>query len=172
MGEPAMKMSSQFKVFSNHHGCTVHISGMINENTDFGLLELGDAKVIIMDLEQVTSLNSMGLRNWLNWIKTVKSRMQFNFRNCPRAVVDQMNILHGFLPMGAVIESFFVPYSCASCSHEENYLATRGKDYMEGTVDVKAGTILPEKRPCPVCSASMEWDVLPEQYFSFLKYRK
>ncbi len=165
-------MSPQFKVFSDVSECSIHIEGAINENTDFFQVELGGVKIVILDLEHVHSLNSMGLRNWVLWIRSLKSRAQTYFRNCPRPVVDQMNILQGFLPMGAVVESFFVPYTCPSCQHEENYRATRGKDFMEGTVDAREGLILSENRPCPVCSGQMEWDIIPAKYFAFLKYRK
>lgn len=172
MGEPVLKEDMKFKIFSSPKDCTIHFSGAINENSDFSGMDLGAAKVLILDLHGVTSLNSMGLRNWVNWVKGVKNKMQLHFRQCPRVVVDQMNVLQGFLPMGAVVESFFVPYHCDACQHEENYLATRGKDYMEGTVDTRDGIVMPETRPCPVCAAQMDWDIVPLKYFSFLKYRK
>ncbi len=172
MSDLAMKYQSQFKVFSGDTECSVHIEGPINENTIFSQIDLQGAKILILDLEHVRSLNSMGLRNWMLWIRSLKSRSQTFFRNCPRVVVDQMNILQGFLPMGAVVESFFVPYWCSSCEHEENHLATRGRDFMEGTVDTPEGLTLTETRPCPVCSGQMEWDIIPLKYFAFLKYRK
>jgi anti-anti-sigma regulatory factor len=168
----AKKMKSQFKVFSSDGECKIQMEGFINENTDFEEIRLADAKIVILDLELVRSLNSMGLRNWVSWVKTFRAKAQIFFRKCPRPVVDQMNILQGFLPMGAIVESFFVPYCCKSCDHEENFLATRGKDFMEGTIDAKEGMFVPATRPCPVCGAQMEWDVIPVKYFSFLKYRK
>jgi anti-anti-sigma regulatory factor len=172
MGEPIMKMRAEFKTYAGNGECTVHVSGVINESTDFGEIDIAGAKAVILDLGGVIFLNSMGLRNWVIWTKGLLGKAQFFFRNCPRPVVEQMSILQGFLPMGAIVESFFIPYHCKSCNHEEEYLATRGKDFMPATVDAKGGLNVPEKRPCPVCNAEMEWDVVADKYFSFLKYRK
>lgn len=172
MSGAAKKLNSQFKIFSSDGECKVQMAGSINESTDFSEIDLADAKIVILDLEDVKNLNSMGLRNWVSWVKTFRAKVQIYFRKCSRPVVDQMNILQGFLPMNAVVESFFVPYCCKACDHEENYLATRGKDFMEGTVDAREGMVMPESKPCPVCGGQMEWDLVPAKYFGFLKYRK
>lgn len=166
------KAASQFKVFNNSQDCVVHVEGAINEDTIFKEIDPGSAKVVILDLDKVASLNSMGLRNWLNWVKKIRAKAQIVFRSCPRTVVDQMNILNGFLPMGALVESFYIPFYCDSCGREDNFLAVRGRDYMEATVDAREGMTVPAQRPCPVCQQDMSMDVLPAKYFSFLKYRR
>jgi len=165
-------VSIQFKSFNHGEECTVVVDGQIDENSDFSKVQVGAASTIFLDLQNVSSLNSMGLKKWLEWVRDIRDGRQLFFRNCPRPVVDQMNILNGFLPMGAIVESFSVPYYCGECSHEENYLATRGKDFLEGTVDKKEGVLLTEKKECPICQAKMEWDIIPQKYFSFLKYRR
>ncbi|MGE0764155.1 MAG: hypothetical protein AB7N80_12815 [Bdellovibrionales bacterium] len=162
----------QFRVENKGNECVIHISGTINENSDFSQLRLEGSKLIYLDLSEVKNLNSMGLRNWVMWIKQLKVKSQMVFRNCPRTVVDQMNILQGFLPMGAIVESFFVPYACPACGKEESYLAVRGKDYMEGSVDTKEGSSLPENGVCKSCGAKTEIDIIPSKYFNFLKYRR
>ncbi len=163
---------SQFKIFNDGQICVVHVTGAINEETIFQEIDPGASMVVTLDLDKVVSLNSMGLRNWVLWVKQLRSKFQMVFRNCPRVVVDQMNILNGFLPMGAIVGSFYVPYYCESCGREDNLLATRGKDYMEATVDAREGIKIPEQRPCPVCQEEMALDVIPAKYFSFLKYRR
>lgn len=162
----------QFEVVHGPSECTLSIRGVINENTDFSQIDLKSAKLVYLDLKEVKTLNSMGLRNWVLWVKQIKDSTQMIVRHCPRTVVDQMNILHGFLPMGAVVESFFIPYTCSSCQHEENYLAIRGRDYKEGTVDSKEGASILNTRPCVKCKETMEMDVVPARYFNFLKYRR
>lgn len=163
---------NQFDVKHEGDQCTVRVSGAINENIDFTQVDVKSPKVLYLDLKDVKSLNSMGLRNWVLWVKEIKRTTQIVFRNCPHCVVDQMNILSGFLPMGAVVESFYVPYTCLSCSFEHKHLAVRGKDYMEGTVDTKEGAALPQSRQCPECKEKMEIDVVAAKYFHFLKYRR
>lgn len=167
-----MPSSEQFKSVVNGRECLIFVSGAVNEETHFPVIEVGDCRVFLIDMEKVTTLNSMGLRNWIVWMKSLKGRIQINFRNCPRVVVDQMNILQGFLPEGAIIESFYVPYHCESCGHDELYLATRGRDYMEATVDAREGVVLKDQHPCIVCGEIAKWDVIPAKYFAFLKLRR
>lgn len=165
--------SHQFRVDRTLDGnCVIYMSGTINENSEFNKIDLSNAKLIYLDLRDVRNLNSMGLRNWVQWVKGLKAKHQMVFRNCPRSVVDQMNILQGFLPMGAIVESFFVPYVCDHCGHDESFLATRGQDYMEGSIDTKEGASMASSRPCPSCGKNMEMDVVPSKYFNFLKYRR
>lgn len=146
--------------------------GDINENADFSTVNLGAAKELVLDMGGIRMLNSVGLRSWLLWIKSFANNCSLVFTNCPRHVVDQMNILDGFLPLSARVETFFVPYYCENCDKTENILAHRGKDFMEATVDTKEGVSVPDEAPCPVCNQAMEIDILKDRYFSFLKYRK
>jgi anti-anti-sigma regulatory factor len=162
----------QIRIFNDNGVFTLHFIGILDENTDFRPIKLDGAKSIIVDLEKVTGLNSMGLRNWVLWTKSLKAQAQIFFRHCTRPVVDQMNILNGFLPMGAIVESFYVPYHCEGCAHDDNYLAVRGKDYMEGRADSKEGIKIPDERACTACGEPMQFDVVPRKYFGFLKYRK
>lgn len=165
-------MESQFKISTDDDIVIIRIFGDINENTKFVELVLPPLKKIVLDLTEVKTLNSMGLKNWLQWVKKFKIYTQFVFKGCPRPVVDQMNILQGFLPMGALVESFFVPYYCSHCGHEEEFFAVRGRDFMEATVDTKEGILLTQKRQCMMCGKESELDVVPAKYFSFLKYRR
>jgi anti-anti-sigma regulatory factor len=165
-------MSKQMIVESQNQTLKVSIIGAINENTTFAELDLNGAKEIHLDLKQVSNLNSMGLRNWLIWVKKLKGKAQMRFQNCPRVVVEQMAILQGFLPIGAIVDSFQVPYYCDSCGHEEQFMAFRGRDYMEATADTPEGVKVPEIKPCPSCQLKMNIDIVPLKYFSFLKNRR
>lgn len=148
------------------------LSGSINENANFDSLDLSPGKKLIIDIENVRLINSTGLRNWVIWVKSLDPNTQILLRHCPHVVVEQMNILKSFLPSGAIVESFEVPYHCESCGYEEMVMAERGVDYMEGTADQKEGILLPEQRPCPECEEKMGLDVLPAKYFTFLKFRR
>lgn len=151
---------------------TLALTGNLNENAEFPQLDVNGVREVVLDLSGIKMLNSVGLRSWLLWIKTFAQKTGLVFVNCPRHVVDQMNILDGFLPTHARVDSFFVPYFCESCDATESILARRGQDFMEGTADTREGVTLPDERPCPHCQKPMEMDVLRDRYFSFLKYRK
>ena len=167
-------MDESLKIEQSKNGDQLHLvfRGDINENADFSDVSLVGAKEIVLDMAQIRLLNSVGLRSWLLWIKSFAGDSSLVFINCPRHVVDQMNILDGFLPLTARVESFLVPYYCEHCEKTDSVLAVRGKDYMEATADAKEGVTLPDEKPCPHCNQQMEMDVLKDRYFSFLKYRK
>jgi anti-anti-sigma factor len=149
----------------------VYIKGEIDEDAVFDFnLNIANKKLTI-DLKELKYINSCGLRNWVNWMKKLKSNTIVVFRNCTRNVVDQLNILEGFGPVGAVVESFFVPYYCESCNYEESILVKRGQDYMEETSDAKELNKIPYTKECPSCKSSMEIDILPQKYFKFFQKR-
>ncbi len=160
---------TQFKVIEKDGQLELCIIGHLDEDTDFTELKLPDAKVYVFNLEDLSAVNSMGLRNWLMWVKKLKVVAPKIFKNCQRIVVDQMNILQGFLPRGAIVESFYVPYFCSSCSHEENYKVLRGQDFQEATSDSKSTIDIPKSIECPTCQKQMEIDVITQKYFAFLK---
>jgi len=146
--------------------------GDLDENADFSSVNLGVVKNLVFDMGALRILNSIGIRSWLLWIKKFINGCNLVFVNCPHHVICQMNILHGFLPFSARVESFYIPYYCKSCDKRENILATRGKDFMEATADTKEGISISDEMLCPVCQQTMEIDVSKDNHFNFLKYRK
>lgn len=168
----AKKLGTEITVEQQPEVCVVKIAGEINENTSFPVITTNPDQELVLDLKGVVSLNSMGLRNWLAWVKQFKTQTRLRFRFCTRCVVDQMNILQGFIPIGALVESFYVPYHCESCSHSEDVLAMRGKDFTEATADARESILLPDERECLKCKDQMVIDTIPYKYFNFLKYRK
>ena len=144
----------------------------IDEFSKFDQIDLPVSARLIFDLEGVMRLNSMGLRTWIQWIRRLKKDTQIVFRKCPKIIMDQVNILDGFLPTDGVIESFFVPYECENCGAEEMKLMERGTHFVEGTADTKEGNLVPENCNCPACGAQMELGIFPNKYFRFLKYRR
>lgn len=152
---------------------TLKFSGPIDETVKFIDIRLpSSTRQLVLDLGQVSILNSSGLRAWVLWVRSLEKRIGVFFRNCPMNVISQMNILDGFVPMGAIVDSFQVPYFCESCKRETLKIAVRGKDFVEATSDTKSGILIKEFETCPHCKATMQWDVVPEIYFKFLKPRR
>lgn len=166
------KTPSQVSVKSVGQESDVSIAGVVDESIEFPTLEKLPHGILRIHLDQVTRLNSMGLRSWILWMKTIPKQMLIEFHGCARGVVDQMSILDGFLPLSARVQSFQLPYRCSQCEHEELVLAVRERDFMEATSDFKEKVLLPETRSCPQCKGTMEWDIIPERYFSFLRRRR
>ena len=85
--------------------------GDIDEDANFTEHSLKSLNKAVFDLEEVTAINSCGIREWINWLKTSPDT-KLVFRNCPKIIVDQFNMVAGFFPMNGEIESFYVPYYC------------------------------------------------------------
>lgn len=141
----------------------LHLSGTIDEHTDFSQLPQDVRGNLILDLRNVRSLNSVGCRNWILWLKKVKVGKNLICRACSTPIVHQISILHGFLPPNAKVESIHVPYYCDACTHEESLLVNCQD------VDMKT---LSQDRVCPECGGASLLDVVPERYFRFLNQRE
>jgi len=138
------------------------ISGSIDEDSSFSELDLSNKDRVIFDLEGVKSINSCGIREWINWLKT-GSKTNFSFRSCPKIIVDQINMVSGFLPEKGEVESFFVPYYCDSSGSEKMVLFSREKEFTEN------GIHYPENIVCDESGSEMEIDIIESKYFRFLK---
>ena len=138
----------------------VNLMGSIDENTDLSqLLKLKNSPVVF-HFKGITSVNSCGIRTWVNFIKEFSSG-NVTFTECPPLVVRQMNMVPSFLGK-ATVESVFVPYVCDQCENEQSILVSIS--------EYKKGTPLPETIPCEKCqSQEMELDGNVKQYFAFTK---
>src|SRR4051812_10372568 len=104
----------------------LQISGGVDEDANFQQIDTGAYKSIVLDLAGITGINSVGIREWMKWIKTFNAEVQFTIRRCPKIIVDQINMVAGFLPPKAMIESFFVPYYSDASGSEKMILFEKG----------------------------------------------
>ncbi|MCB0415157.1 MAG: hypothetical protein KDD50_12535 [Bdellovibrionales bacterium] len=139
----------------------IKISGNIDEDSNFTVQGFGSDGEITIDLEDVVSINSCGIREWINWLKDSK-QVHLNFRNCPKVIIDQINMVSGFLPDNGKVESFFVPYYSEDSGEEKLILFRHGVDYTDGDVNA------PEKIKDQETGDELEIDVVESKYFRFL----
>ena len=74
----------------------IKVSGNIDEDSDFSAVSVEGSKVVTIDLADIKSVNSVGIRTWVIWIKQIPASAQVIVKNCPRVLIDQINILRGF----------------------------------------------------------------------------
>ncbi len=142
------------------------VHGFIDENAEFPEISTLKAGHLVLDLEDVQLINSIGIRKWVLWLQN--STIPVTLRRCAPPIIEQVNILLGFIPEGAVVESFFIPFFCEKCNKNVNVLVTEGADYtLPGAHRGKIEA--PSSQKCKVCSSPLEMDVLPQKYFKFLK---
>ena len=140
---------------------SLKMSGTIDEDVDFQQYSLSGANLIDLDLNGVSSINSCGIREWIKWISTGSSA-KITFNNCPKVIVDQINMVDGFLPGNATVTSFFVPYYNEELGSEKNILFRWGHEFKEGSVT-------PPSVVKDDSGEAMEMDVIESKYFKFIK---
>ena len=139
----------------------VSISGVIDEDADFGPYSLAGIDHTDLYLSQIKSINSCGIREWIKWINTA-GVASIQYFECPKLIVDQINMVQGFLPAHAKVMSFYVPYFNEDSGSEKNVLFSYGTEFTEAGVQAPAAVVDEEGKP-------MEMDVIESKFFKFLK---
>jgi anti-anti-sigma regulatory factor len=154
---------SGFKMSHTKEGdkISLSINGHIDEESVFETLALDGVNKISVDLSQVSAINSVGIREWIKWSKSLSSVASITIENCPKVVVDQVNMVAGFLPPNARIESFFVPYYSDDSGEEVMVLFKRGEHFDDSGVRAPEG--LKDS-----AGNDMEIDVIEAKYFKFI----
>ena len=153
------KVTIQMEKNGNH--AFLSLSGIIDEDMDFSQVNLEGITSLEIDLGSVKSINSCGIREWIKWISGLQS-MQIFLKNCPKVIVDQINMVHGFLPSNAKVMSFYVPFFNDDVGSEKDVLFEYGKDFTEEVVRIPDNITDDDGNP-------MELDVVESKYFKFLK---
>lgn len=142
--------------------CTVVLQGHIDEDATFGGLDLAGVGKVVIDLDGVTAINSCGIREWVKWIRTASTTAPIVYRKCPKVIVDQINMVSGFLPDNGKVESFYVPYYNDSSGNEKMILFKEGAEF-------KGNEIFPPPEVKDEGGEPMEMDVIEAKYFKFLQ---
>ncbi len=138
----------------------IKLEGVIDEDVDFSQYVINNEKVTV-NLSALKSINSCGIREWIKWFSQY-TKTHFDFQECPKIVVDQMNMVQGFLPAGSKVTSFFVPYFSDESGEEKNVLFVFGNHF-----DEQGSLKLPVVKTDS--GDEMEPDVVEQKYFKFLK---
>lgn len=157
------KTPFEIKTVSEGEWTRVVFKGPINEDAKAPLnaLEPSLGKRVLLDMEAVTQLNSIGIRDWSLFLKALKTNREVAFDRCPDEVVRTMNMVtnfHGRLP----VRSLFRAYGCDHCGHEQMELFVEGKDYARGTLPNTPAKACGE---CGKPTMAFEQD---EEFFQFL----
>ncbi len=153
-----------FSIKKNPEGArlAIAVAGNVDEDANFVPVDIGAFTQVVLDLQGVSAINSVGIREWIKWVKQIPTTVQLTVRNCPKIVVDQINMVAGFLPPATVIESFFVPYYADATGSEKMILFSNGKEF-------KGGALTPPGEVKDDSGEAMEMDVIEAKYFKFLK---
>ncbi len=155
-------INEKFKYETKQEGAVtkIYLKGVIDEDTEFEALKKAGSNLLI-NFKGVTSINSCGIRTWVNFMKDLAAT-QIAYEECPPLIVRQMNMVPSFLSH-AKVTSVYVPYVCDECETESMTLVAADK-FGNGNPSI------PESITCTSCKeGEMELDGNPKQYFAFAK---
>lgn len=137
----------------------VELNGQIDEDADFSKILSASAEGYVFDFDRISMMNSCGIREWINFIDQLPENVSIIYRNCPQVVIEQINMVQGFLRPGARIDTFYAPYYSEDRDCVEKILLK-----TEEIVNSKA----PEYKD-PDTGETLIFDAIEAQYFNFIK---
>lgn len=142
--------------------CSVKLSGLINEDAELTLQaiasEINPFKKVLFNFSGVKTINSLGVRAWVMFVRLIEERREIWFDECTPDVIMQINMIPSFQGK-AKVRSFFTNYVCTKCNANHTFLIDASK---------LAPKALPTAPACPNCKSEMETEELEDEYFAFL----
>lgn len=156
-------MSEKLSITSRITNNEIHVelAGVIDEDAIFDKMQNLKMSKYIFDFSKVNMINSCGIREWIKFLLGIEGA-EIIYQNCPQIIIEQVNMVHGFIRKGIVVESFFAPYFCPACDKEKKIL-------------IKNFEVQNSKSPlkqCETCKGDLEFDAIEKQYYSFLSQGK
>lgn len=136
----------------------VTLKGVIDEDAAFDNIKKAGGPYVF-NFRELQSINSCGIRSWVNFLKEIAGEKVF-YEECPPLVVRQLNMVPSFLGHAQVL-SVYLPYVCDSTEAEQLVLLDL-RNVTDPVAQVKATL------PCDTCKdGEIEFDGHPKQYFAF-----
>ena len=151
----------QVKSVKNNDTVEFVFSGSIDESLANYLSVFPEMTNMTINLDQVGSINSTGIREWIKLMNKIGGS-EIKLIKCPKVFIDQVNMVKGFLPPNAQVESFYVPYFSETKNSELKILFEKGKHFTKSFVNCKE-TITDDS------GVVYELDVISSKYFKFIK---
>ncbi len=149
----------EWKIKDGGQTTVVALNGPVNEDADFAPLaaELKQKRHVRFDLSGIARINSCGVREWVNFIRSLPQACAIELEKCTPAVVTQLNMISNFAGQARIL-SVHAPFVCDNCGNEEDVL-----------IEVQRGSVpsLGEAN-CKDCGGAMEFDDVEDSYFAFL----
>lgn len=151
---------TQWEIVGDTARIRVVLKGDFTEATSFDELLPSMVGRVDFDMAQVRYMNSLGVRAWCQFLKAAPIQ-GYEFHACSVPFVLQASMVADVIGRGTVA-SFFAPYHCAACDHQEERL-------LQSAAVLAAG-LAPPVFSCPKCDGQLAFDDIPERYFAFLDH--
>ena len=153
-----MSEKLNIKQTKTDQGNEIKLSGQIDEDATFSSITTDDSQSLFFDFNDITLINSCGVREWINFIDSIGPQTTITYKNCPQIVIEQINMVHGFIKKGTKIESFYAPYYSEAEDRVEKVLLTT-QDIINGKAPTKHSE----------SGEELEFDAIEAQYFQFIQ---
>lgn len=137
------------------------IEGKIDEDALLEEMNHIPVRKVFINLGKLHSINSSGIRKWINWMSSFEDREIF-IHEAPRFFIDQANMVSEFLTSKTKVLSFYLPFFSENTEEEKSVLVetksalSSGKFQMPEDVKDSNGEL-------------MEVDVNLSKYLAFTK---
>ena len=135
-----------------------HFFGYLNEDAKIPSVDDPSVTELQLNLEKLTMVNSVGIRTWFKFTKSIGPNVSVQLIHLPKVFVSQANMVSGFLPKNSQIQSFELPYYCEHCDLAESKYCTPQQALEQLQTPL-----------CRKCKGTMELDAVADSYFKFLK---
>jgi hypothetical protein len=157
-------MSQNFRATVEHSSAATRVAliGVIDEDNGLAdLLAQIPPLPLLVDLSEITRINSPGVRDWISWIARLEQQgIPLSFAGCTPPMVSQINLVSNFTGNGVIL-SLYLPYFCPKCDDDKRVLVEA--EHLEPP------PADPPLQRCEECDGIMDFDELPGSYLSFLK---
>jgi hypothetical protein len=146
----------QIRTKTEHDGIHVFFSGPLNEDASLQIVQAQPDSKLHLHLDELTMINSAGIRKWLQWVGGHIGE-SWQVWGCPPHLINQLNMIQGFLPTKAKVQSFYVVYYSVITNEQFKLLIDRDKWDQENAIEV----------PVDSLGNPMEPDFLEDTFFKF-----
>jgi anti-anti-sigma regulatory factor len=151
------------RVTARIEGSRIVLAGRIDDTAQLGeLVDRVPAGDVVIDTGAVTFVNSVGMRELIRLVRTLKTRGRIVLDRVAEVLIAQVNLVPE-LARSVIVASFHAPYECPRCGAEHAPL-----------IDVRVhGELLhlgvAPRMPCPECGAPSELADFPERYLGIFR---
>jgi hypothetical protein len=154
-------------------GIEVVLKGYMDEGTVLpNPNELIQYKKIVVNFRQIRAVLSFGIKKWIQFISVFEKMddIEIVFKDCPKPIIDQVNLVVGFLPSNGKIESLFVPVFCNQC--ERSFKVLKKVDDLKTNFNSVISDM--DTKDCdkfPACKEEYELEINTHSYLKFLNFK-
>lgn len=139
------------------------LTGRLDDTCQLGglaaQLPAGD---VALDAGGITFINSIGMREWVRLLRTLRARGAVTLEAISDALMVQMNLISEFRGL-VQIASFDASYACPACGYEAS-MRVDAVAHADALRRLEAPALA-----CPECGLPMELADFPERYLGVFR---